>query len=109
LCDADSIEEAVQLARSGKVDLLLADLGIDIRDLVARIDALGLPTPVVACGPESDARTAAGALAAGAKEYLPLPCGAETIASMFATLAADQRANGDRPSVYQSQDSQSAE
>lgn len=109
LSHADSINEALELARAGETDLILADRGVGIRDLVAAIDAMRLLTPVVACGPDGDACSAEMALAAGAAEYLPLPGDAARIASLLASLATDSSsAAGIRPPRYQAHNSQSA-
>ena len=47
--------------------------------------------PVVACGVGGDARKAAAAIKAGAKEFIPLPPEAELIAAVLAAVSDDDR------------------
>ena len=48
---------------SGKgADLLLVDVGLDIRDLVMRLEAEHIHVPIVACGISNDARAAVAAI-----------------------------------------------
>src|SRR5689334_8070218 len=88
---ADS-EQAMRVLRGGKgADLLLVDVGVDIRDLVMRLEAEHIHVPIVACGISSDARAAVAAIHAGAKEYIPLPPEPELIAAVLAAVANDSR------------------
>src|SRR6266700_6687712 len=71
---AESNEQALAVLRSGRgADLLMVDVTLDIRDLVARLDTERIHVPIVACGVTNDARAAVNAIHAGAKEYIPLP------------------------------------
>jgi len=71
---AEATEQAMAVLRGGKgADLLLVDVGLDIRDLVMRLEAEHIHVPIVACGISNDARAAVAAIHAGAKEYIPLP------------------------------------
>jgi len=89
---AESNEQALAVLRSGRgADLLFVDVSLDIRDLVARLDAERIHVPIVACGVTNDARAAVRAIHAGAKEYIPLPPDPELIAAVLAAVADDVR------------------
>src|SRR5215471_12366339 len=89
---ADRIDTAMVVLRSGRgADLLMVDVGLDIRDLVLRLEAERIHVPIVACGTGTDARAAVAAIHAGAKEYIPLPPDAELIAAVLAAVADDHR------------------
>jgi two-component system, response regulator FlrC len=89
---ADDHEQAMRVLRGGKgADLLLVDVGLDIRDLVMRLEAEHIHVPIVACGISNDARAAVAAIHAGAKEYIPLPPDPELIAAVLAAVANDSR------------------
>jgi len=88
---ADSAQ-ALAVLRSGRgADLLMVDVAINIRDLVAGLEAEHIHVPIVACGTATDARAAVAAIHAGAKEYIPLPPDAELIAAVLAAVADDRR------------------
>jgi two-component system, response regulator FlrC len=89
---AEDVEQALRVLRSGRgADLLMVDVGIDIRDLVQRLEAEHIHVPIVACGTGTDARAAVAAIHAGAKEYIPLPPDPELIAAVLAAVANDHR------------------
>src|SRR5262245_30073239 len=89
---AEDVEQALKVLRSGRgADLLMVDVGIDIRDLVCRLEAEHIHVPIVACGTGTDARAAGAAIHAGAKEYIPLPPDPELIAAVLAAVADDHR------------------
>jgi DNA-binding NtrC family response regulator len=89
---AEDIEQALRVLRSGRgADLLMVDVGIDIRDLVRRLENEHIHVPIVACGTGTDARAAVAAIHAGAKEYIPLPPDPELIAAVLAAVADDHR------------------
>ena len=89
---AEDQEQAMRVLRGGKgADLLLVDVGLDIRDLVMRLEAEHIHVPIVACGISNDARAAVAAIPAGAKEYIPLPPDPELIAAVLAAVANDSR------------------
>src|SRR5271168_3123138 len=84
--------QAVAVLRSGRgADLLMVDVGIDIRGLVRGLETEHIHAPIVACGTGTDARAAVAAIQAGAKEYIPLPPDAELIAAVLAAVADDTR------------------
>ncbi|MBN9590971.1 MAG: sigma-54-dependent Fis family transcriptional regulator [Alphaproteobacteria bacterium] len=85
---AGNIEMALAELRSGRgADLAMADVTLDIGQLVRGLAAERICTPVVACGIGTDARRAVDAIRAGAKEYLPLPPDPELIAAVLAAVA----------------------
>jgi two-component system, response regulator FlrC len=81
----------MKVLRARGTDLIMADVTLDIRDLVTRIADERIHAPVVACGVENDARAAVDAIHAGAKEYIPLPPDPELIAAVLAAVADDSR------------------
>ncbi len=89
---AESNVQALAVLRTGRgADLLMVDVALDIRDLVARLDAERIHVPIVACGVTNDARAAVAAIHAGAKEYVPLPPDPDLIAAVLAAVADDAR------------------
>ena len=83
---------ALRVLRSGRgADLLMVEVAIDIRALVASLEAEHIHVPIVACGTSTDARAAVAAIHAGAKEYIPLPPDPELIAAVLAAVANDHR------------------
>ena len=89
---AESIEQALAVLRSGRgADLLMVEVAVDIRELVAKLEAEHIHVPIVACGIENNARAAVAAIHAGAKEYIPLPPDPELIAAVLAAVADDAR------------------
>jgi DNA-binding NtrC family response regulator len=88
---AVDIEQGLRVLRARGTDLIMADVGVDIRDLVNQLAAERIHAPIVACGIDNDARAAAGAIQAGAKEYIPLPPDPELIAAVLAAVAEDSR------------------
>jgi two-component system, response regulator FlrC len=84
--------QALAVLRSGRgADLVMVDVALDIRDLIARLDAERIHVPIVACGVSNDARAAVAAIHAGAKEYIPLPPDPDLIAAVLAAVADDSR------------------
>lgn len=89
---AEDNDQALRVLRGGKgADLMMVDVGLDIRDLVMRMEAEHIHVPIVACGITTDARAAVAAIHAGAKEYIPLPPDPELIAAVLAAVADDTR------------------
>jgi len=80
-----------QLRRGQGADLLMVDYKLDIASLIAANDAERIHVPVVAFGVDADAREAAAAIKAGAKEYIPLPPDADLIAAVLAAVADDEK------------------
>lgn len=80
-----------QLRRGQGADLLMVDYQLDIAALIAANEAERITVPVVAFGVDADAREAAAAIKAGAKEFIPLPPDAELIAAVLAAVADDEK------------------
>ena len=80
-----------QLRRGQGADLLMVDYQLDIAALIAANEAERITVPVVAFGVDADAREAAAAIKAGAKEFIPLPPDAEMIAAVLAAVADDEK------------------
>ncbi len=89
---ADGILQGLSVLRARGADLVMIDVGLEIRSLVDALDAERIRTPVVACGVVTDARAAVAAIQAGAKEYIPLPPDPELIAAVLEAVTADGRA-----------------
>ena len=88
----ETIEAATHALRAGQgADLLMVDYELDIAALIAANEAERIRAPVVACGVNADARAAANAIRAGAKEFIPLPPDAELIAAVLAAVSDDNR------------------
>jgi two-component system, response regulator FlrC len=88
---ADAIEQGLAALRAKGADLIMIDVGLSVRDLVAALEAERIRTPVIACGTGTDARAAVAAIQAGAKEYIPLPPDPDLIAAVLEAVAADSR------------------
>jgi two-component system response regulator FlrC len=84
-------EQALKVLRSRGADLIMIDVGLDIRDLVGKIAAEHIHAPIVACGVDNDARAAVAAIHAGAKEYITLPPDPELIGAVLSAIADDRR------------------
>jgi DNA-binding NtrC family response regulator len=88
----DTVAQATAALRAGRgADLLMIDAGLDIAALIAANEMERITVPVVACGIKTDARTAADAIRAGAKEFIPLPPDAELIAAVLSAVSDDDR------------------
>ncbi|MDW3208019.1 MAG: sigma-54 dependent transcriptional regulator [Alphaproteobacteria bacterium] len=87
----DSIDQGLEHLRSGKgADLVLIDVRLNVERLCKGLEAEHINTPVVACGIEgTEASAAAGAIRAGAKEYLPLPPDPDLIAAVLEAVAEE--------------------
>jgi two-component system, response regulator FlrC len=88
----ETIEAATQALRAGQgAELMLVDFDLDIGALIAANEAERIRVPVVACGVEANAKKAADAIRAGAKEFIPLPPEAEMIAAVLAAVSDDNK------------------
>jgi len=86
----DDINMALGSLRSGKgADMAMIDVNLPIRSLVDSLAAERINLPIIACGVNTDATTAANAIRAGAKEFLPLPPDPELIAAVLEAVAQD--------------------
>src|SRR6201992_3320434 len=88
----ETTEAATHALRAGQgADLMMVDYELDIAGLIATNEAERIRVPVVACGVAADAAGAAGAIKAGAKEFIPLPPDAQLIAAVLSAVADDNR------------------
>lgn len=86
----EDAEQAVGALLNGKgADLVMIDIKQKIAAFIERLEAERIHVPVIACGVESDARSAVRAIQAGAKEYVPLPPDADLIAAILAAVTED--------------------
>jgi DNA-binding NtrC family response regulator len=83
---------AMELLRTGRgADIVMIDVHEDIRSLVNAMKQERIVAPVVACGIGASPETAANAIRAGAREFIPLPPDPELIAAVLAAVADDDR------------------
>src|ERR1700712_3210332 len=88
----ETIEAATHALRAGQgADLLMVDYELDIASLIAANEAERIRVPVVACGVGADPKTAADAIRAGAKEFIPLPADAQLVGAGLAGGSDDNR------------------
>src|SRR5215210_7944711 len=90
---ADGVAQALSVLRSRGSDLIMVDVALSVRDLVAALEVERIRTPVIACGTGTDARAAVAAIQAGAREYIPLPPDPDLIAAVLEAVAADSRSS----------------
>ena len=84
---AHDAEMAMDLLRTGRgADIAMIDVHEDIMALVAAMKRERIVAPVVACGVASSPATAAAAIRAGAREFIPLPPDPELIAAVLAAV-----------------------
>ncbi len=79
--------------RAGRgADLVLMEVGQDIRGFVENLASERFNISVVACGVGADPQAASAAIRAGAKEYLPLPPEPALIAAVLEAVAEENYA-----------------
>jgi len=88
---APEIETALAILRSKGADLLMVDIAQPISGIVERLKVEHFAIPVIACGIGTDAKVAADAIRAGAKEYIPLPPEADLIAAVLEAVTEDNQ------------------
>ncbi len=90
---ANDVSGGLHTIRSGGgVDLVMADVKLDVGTLINSLKEERIAVPVVACGVESDTRAAVRAIKAGAREYVPLPPSAELIGAVLAAVSKETHA-----------------
>jgi two-component system response regulator FlrC len=90
---AESNARALELLRQAVFfDAVLCDIACGVPDLIRRMFAERLITPVVACGIGNNVEAAVAAIAAGAREYLPLPPDIDAIAEILRSLTSEKHA-----------------
>lgn len=88
----NDINAALHALRNGQgADLAMIDVNLDIRKLVEDLSNERINLPVIACGVDTDSRTAVAAIKAGAKEFLPLPPEAELIAAVLEAVTEEPK------------------
>ncbi len=86
----EDIDQAMGALLNGKsADVAMVDVKQKIGDFVERLKAERIYMPVVACGINTDARSAVKAIQDGAKEYVPLPPDAELIAAVLQAVTEE--------------------
>lgn len=86
------IEGALNALRAGQgADLVMVDVGLDIKSFVESLASERFGTTVVACGVGTDAESAVSAIRAGAKEYVPLPPDPELIAAVLEAVTEESK------------------
>ena len=92
VAQSDNIESGLEALRNGRgADLVMIDVGLDIRSFCTSLQQERFSTTVVACGVGTDAEAAVNAIRAGAKEYLPLPPEPELIAAVLEAVTEEAK------------------
>ncbi|MES2983596.1 MAG: sigma-54 dependent transcriptional regulator [Pseudomonadota bacterium] len=87
------IDGAYQMLCDGQgADIIMIEVHQDIARFVTMLAAERITVPLVACGIEADAKAAASAIRAGAKEYIPLPPDEELIAAVLEAISEEAHA-----------------
>lgn len=90
VAQVSNIEDAYQMLCDGQgADLIMVEVHQDIAKFAGMLEAERITVPLVACGIEADAKAAANAIRAGAKEYIPLPPDEEMIAAVLEVIAEE--------------------
>ncbi len=90
---APDTDAAITLLCSGKgADLILIDVSLDIKKLVADLEREHIAIPVVGFGFDADSTAAANAIKSGAKEYIPLPPDEALIAAVLEAITEESDA-----------------
>jgi len=88
----DTTDQATGYLRAGKgADLLMVDVNLDVASLITANEAERITVPVIACGVNVRPEAAAGAIKAGAKEFIHLPPEPELIAAVLEAVSDDER------------------
>lgn len=84
------IDGAYQMLCEGQgADVILVEVHQDIAKFVTMLAQERITVPLIACGIEIDAKAAANAIRAGAKEYIPLPPDEELIAAVLEAISEE--------------------
>lgn len=99
----EDVAAALLQLRTRGSDLVMADVDLNVPDLIARLRVERFAVPVLACGIAAPAERAVAAIRAGAKDYVPLPPDRELIAAAIASVAHLGRSDmvGDCPALRQ--------
>jgi two-component system, OmpR family, KDP operon response regulator KdpE len=105
--EADTAQKALELAASGKAEILILDLGLpdlDGLDVIRRLRASGSKLPIIVLSSRGDERGKVEALDLGADDYVTKPFGiAELVARIRTALRHRFQEQGSEP-VFQSGD-----
>lgn len=86
----DTVEMATNALRSGRgADLLMVDATLDIAALLSANEREHICVPIVACGVSASPETAARAIRAGAREFIPFPPDAELMGAILASISVE--------------------
>ncbi len=86
----EDTQQAIGALLSGKgADLVMIDVKQDIGEFIERLNSERIHIPVIACGIDTDAKSAVKAIQQGAKEYVPLPPDAEIIAAIIEAVTEE--------------------
>ncbi|MCH8488659.1 MAG: sigma-54 dependent transcriptional regulator [Oceanicaulis sp.] len=92
VAQVDTVEQATAYLRAGRgADLMMVDVSLDIGALIAANELERIVVPVVACGVNVRPEAAAGAIRAGAKEFIHLPPDPDLIGAVLAAVSDDDR------------------
>jgi two-component system response regulator FlrC len=87
---AETPEIALDHLRSGNgAELVMMEVGLDIAGFIASTESERINVPVVACGIGTDPSSAAEAIRAGAREYVPLPPDPSLIAAVLEAVTEE--------------------
>ena len=89
---AEDINTAMDILRNNGADLVMADVKLNIHELIEKLTSERIIVPVVGCGIANDTTAAVRAIKAGAKEYVPLPPDAEMIGAILTAVTRDNHA-----------------
>ena len=90
---AESVTTALNILRTGnRIDLVMADITLDVAALIDAMGAERITVPVVACGIGNDVDGAVNDIKAGAQEFIPLPPEADLIAAIFEAVTEESHA-----------------
>ncbi len=90
---AESVTTALNILRAGnRIDLVMADIALDVAALIDAMAKERIIVPVVACGIGNDVNGAVNAIKAGAQEFIPLPPEADLIAAIFEAVTEESHA-----------------
>lgn len=90
VAQVSNIDDAYRMLCDGQgADIIMIEVHQDIAAFAKMLAEEHITVPLVACGIEADAKSAANAIRAGAKEYIPLPPDEELIAAVLEVIAEE--------------------
>lgn len=81
-------DAALEQLRVATANLVMIEVGFDVRAFIEALRAARINVPVLACGIDAPAAAAVAAIKGGARDYVPLPPERELIAAAI-TMFAD--------------------